>query len=961
MAQQTRFSSPSRAASFPHALRNPPWKTARLITALAAILLGSSPTHAQSPQQQYVYASVPVTTTTSEVAGFSKDSSGNLTAVAGSPWPDTQEGGLVAVDALGRFLFVINAHSDDISMFWINQDGSLTEVSGSPFAAAPTVNPTMTPGLPLCLTTENSGQFLYVGYRNGNYPQQGAIIEYLIDFQGSPLAPASISIVSTDVAAVPIGIVTSPQGYLYAALNLVPDSTEPNQLQGTYVYSINSQSGQLTLIPNGGSANPNEQTIAIDRQGRFLFDGWGNSAATGSIEGAPILSDGTAVPSAPPVSVSSSGSFPSAMLVESSGQFLYVQEGSNVGKVSGYSIDQTTGALSPIQIPPTSLSFQNGSAAADPMGPYVYSLQTGYVHAFSVDLSSGGLSELQNSPYLVASGGGLSGLAISGTPVQAATGLAAALAPLSEDFGDVVPGQSSSTQIIKLTNTGGEVLSVSLVSVTGANPSDFIATPNCPLPLQPRISCAIGVVFQPTSIGARQAILTVTDPAGSQTAQLTGTGVAAQPAVTLMPGSLTFPSAAQGSTSSAQTVTITNSGAAPLHISSILPSGADFSDFNIIVANTCSAALIANASCTLSVTFSPLGDGSRTASITINDDAPGSPQSVQLTGTGSGPSVARSAVTLSPALLSFGTVTQGASSAPQNVTLTSTGTAALHISSVALTGANPTDFSLTNGCTAPAYAVNATCTIGLTFTPLATGLLTATLTITDDAPNSPQTISISGNASLNSNPSPALTVTGGLSATVTAGQTATYNLQLVADFSGSISFTCTGAPATATCTSAPSPLKVTSGTSVPFTVSVATTATGATAQRWSPPRPPPFASLRLLQTLTLCAILAAILLLCFAGRTPWPCRGAACCAPSRQDVNCRGMQRQIPRGAIAALAIAALLSAAGCGGGTIAESAQVPVTPAQTTSTITLQPSATNASGTPVGNLQPIQLTLIVN
>jgi 6-phosphogluconolactonase (cycloisomerase 2 family) len=941
MAQQARFSSHSRQMSLPQAFRSTLSKAAGFVFALAAALLSAVFTSAQTPQQQYVYASVPLTTATSEVVGFSKDTTGTLSDVAGSPLADSLEGGLVAVDALGRFLFVINAKSNNISMLGINQDGSLAEVSGSPFAAAPTVNPTMTPASPLCLATEKSGEFLYVGYRNGNYPQQGAIIEYRIDFQGSPLAPAPISIANTDIAAAPIGMVTSPQGYLYAALRLVAGSTAANQLQGTYAYSIDPQTGQLTLVPNGGNTNPDEQTIAIDRQGRFLFDGWGYSAA-GFIEGAPILSDGSAVPSAPAVNVSSSGSFPSAMLVESSGQFLYVQEG---GNVSVYSINQATGALSQTQIPPTALTFRNGSAAADPMGPYIYSLQSGLVHAFKIgDPNPGELSELPNSPYLVASGGGSGGLAISGAPVQAVTGVAAALAPLSEDFGNITLGQSSGTQMMKLTNTGGEVLSLNSVSVTGTNPSDFIATSNCLVPLEPHTSCTVSIVFTPTAVGARQAILTASDTAGFQSAQLTGTGVAPQPAVTLVPGSLTFPNTAQGSTSSVQTVTITNSGMAPLHISSISPSGANFSDFNV-VANNCNGANPANASCTLSVAFSPLGDGSRTASITINDDAPGSPQSVQLTGTGSGPSVVRSAVTVAPALLSFGTITQGASSAPQNVTLTSSGTAALHISSVGLSGANPTDFIVTNGCTQASYPTGFACTIGLTFTPLAAGLRTATLTIADDAPNSPQIISLSGNASPNPNPSPVLTVTGGLSATVKAGQTATYNLQLVAGFTGSVSFACTGAPAAATCTAPPQPLKVTSGTPVPFTITVATTGRAAITPFSDSPRFTPFASLRVLLTSTLFTI---ALLICW---TDTKLRHAA---PGK---------RPIGSGAFATLALTAILGVAGCGGGsTVAQSAPVtqPVVTPQGTSTITVTPTAT-ANGAQLAPIAPIQLTLTVN
>jgi len=108
---------------------------------------------------------------------------------------------------------------------------------------------------------------------------------------------------------------------------------------------------------------------------------------------------------------------------------------------------------------------------------------------------------------------------------------------------------------------------------------------------------------------------------------------------------------------------------------------------------------------------------------------------------------------------------------------------------------------------------------------------------------------------------------------------------------------------------------------------------------------PPFATLRGLPTLTLYAILAAISLLCLAGRTPWST------APGK---------RPILASAFAALALAALFSVAGCGGGmSTAQSALVP--DPQTTSIITVAASATNPNGTPLANLPPIQLTLIVN
>jgi hypothetical protein len=193
-------------------------------------------------------------------------------------------------------------------------------------------------------------------------------------------------------------------------------------------------------------------------------------------------------------------------------------------------------------------------------------------------------------------------------------------------------------------------------------------------------------------------------------------------------------------------VNITNSGLADLHISSIAPSGANAGDF-ATATNTCSSLLVPNASCALSVVFSPTGDGLRAGSIVLAADAPNSPQSIALTGTGSGPTVTRPSVTITPQPLSFASITVGTTSASQNIALTSSGSAALHISSVVLGESNPGDFvTQTNGCTAAGYAPGASCAIALTFTPTAAGQLAATLTITDDAPNSPQSVSLVASA-----------------------------------------------------------------------------------------------------------------------------------------------------------------------------------------------------------------------
>jgi len=188
----------------------------------------------------------------------------------------------------------------------------------------------------------------------------------------------------------------------------------------------------------------------------------------------------------------------------------------------------------------------------------------------------------------------------------------------------------------------------------------------------------------------------------------------------MAPVSLSFPSTLQGATSPPQTVTLTSSGAAALHISSVLLTGANANDF--AMNSACSGPYPANASCPITVTFSPLGDGARAASITIADDAPGSMQMVPLTGSSTGAPVPRPAATITPPAVVFAAIPLGTTSPVQNVAITNSGGAALHISSVLMSGANSGDFSLKNGCTAAAYAVNTASIIGITFTPSAIGM-----------------------------------------------------------------------------------------------------------------------------------------------------------------------------------------------------------------------------------------------
>lgn len=133
------------------------------------------------------------------------------------------------------------------------------------------------------------------------------------------------------------------------------------------------------------------------------------------------------------------------------------------------------------------------------------------------------------------------------------------------------------------------------------------------------------------------------------------------------------------------------------------------------------------------------------------------------------------------------------------------------------------------------------CAINLTFSPTASGSTTATLTVTDNAPGSPQSVQPSGTGQV---PDITLAVSSGspASATLTASESATYKVTVTPQggLSGTIGLTCSGGPLEATCSVIPESLNLCGSASVPVTVTMSTTVGSAI---WF--RPKPSADLRL--------------------------------------------------------------------------------------------------------------------
>jgi probable HAF family extracellular repeat protein len=113
---------------------------------------------------------------------------------------------------------------------------------------------------------------------------------------------------------------------------------------------------------------------------------------------------------------------------------------------------------------------------------------------------------------------------------------------------------------------------------------------------------------------------------------LSDTPSVSRPNATLSPSSLTFPTQVIGTTSAAKTVTLKNTGTASLTISSIAITGTNAEDF--AQTHTCRSSLAAGASCGISVTFKPTASGTRTAAVSVTDNAAGSPQKVAFSGIG---------------------------------------------------------------------------------------------------------------------------------------------------------------------------------------------------------------------------------------------------------------------------------------------------------------------------------------
>jgi hypothetical protein len=204
---------------------------------------------------------------------------------------------------------------------------------------------------------------------------------------------------------------------------------------------------------------------------------------------------------------------------------------------------------------------------------------------------------------------------------------------------------------------------------------------------------------------------------------------------TLSPSSLTYATQVINTNSPAQTATLTNTGSTPISITSIAAT-APFSE-----TNNCGTTLAGDANCTINVVFTPTKAGALPGTLTVTDNAPNSPQTIPLTGTGT-------VLSILPTSLNFGTQTVKTSSAPQTITIKNLAKTAVATTRISVTGTRVTSFLIQSSSTCPlgtgSIAAGASCTVVVVFDPQLKGVLTANVMIVAAGGGSPHVIPMTG-------------------------------------------------------------------------------------------------------------------------------------------------------------------------------------------------------------------------
>lgn len=297
--------------------------------------------------------------------------------------------------------------------------------------------------------------------------------------------------------------------------------------------------------------------------------------------------------------------------------------------VGTQSQSQTIGLYQPGN---TAITITNAAATGDFQVPSNFDcvLNPGNTYCFLGVTFAPAAAGTRTGTLTISSSGGMQYVSLIGSGVTGTVNVT--VSPSSLSFQTQPLKALSPYQSVFITNTGTSTLSLTSITLTGANPGEFkLVNENCGSTISPGASCFVEIASQPTQRGVRTATLGIADNASNspQTVSLSGTGATNS----LSASSLNFGGVAVG-TSSMQMLMLTNVGISPTMIGKVSIAGANSADYS--ENNNCGASLAAKASCSFNVIFTPSVKGVRKASLTFASNGTGmiAPTNVPLTGTG---------------------------------------------------------------------------------------------------------------------------------------------------------------------------------------------------------------------------------------------------------------------------------------------------------------------------------------
>jgi 6-phosphogluconolactonase (cycloisomerase 2 family) len=374
---------------------------------LFSMLLGAFgvPLGAQTTDPTYLFLLEGKGVPTGTIHSFSLNTStGALTEVPGSPFSAGLGPEQMAADPTGRFLYVANQNSKDITAFSIDPGtGSLSLIPGSPFFLG---------AEPVTMGTDPTGRFLYVfaGIFANDFSQE-QLFEYDIDSVSGALTLTTSP--PTIWEPRPGTLITSIVFNAIGSMAYLGRTASAGQQGPISICTVDFTTGALAQVASVQPASPQADHLAMASAGNFLFS---TSAQNEQVDAFAIAAAGGLTEISGSPYPAQNLNFPVGALVHSSGNFLYVVNENQpyqttlptsqyAGSIFAFGINAATGSLSPLQGSPFPAGINASSIGIDPTGSFAFVPSTNYVTGtykgfaqilgYSIDPSSGALSPFQ--------------------------------------------------------------------------------------------------------------------------------------------------------------------------------------------------------------------------------------------------------------------------------------------------------------------------------------------------------------------------------------------------------------------------------------------------------------------------------------------------------------------------------------------------------------------------------------